>query len=216
MSNPFHPIKALILDFGGVLMRTENHAPRERLARRLGLSREELTSIVFDTEESRLAEVGRLSSEERWRRVTSRLGLNSPQERESFSRQFFGGETLDSELVDYVRRLRGRFKTALLSNASDSLDGFVRHKLGLDDTFDVIIISALVGVSKPDPAIYRLALDRLQVAPHEAVFVDDRQVNVEGAASLGIHGIHFATREALLEELNALLDIEGPAQGGND
>ena len=131
-------------------------------------------------------------------------------------REFFGGEALDNALVNYVRRLRGRFKTALLSNASDSLDGFVRHKLGLDDTFDVIIISALVGVSKPDPAIYRLVLNRLQVAPHEAVFVDDRQVNVEGAASLGIHGIHFITRKALLEELDALLDTKSLAQGRND
>jgi len=205
MQNPSQQIKALIFDFGGVLMRTENSEPRRQLAERFNLSVEELMAMVFDSEEGHLAEIGQMSSEERWRQVTQRLGLNSPQAWQAFPRDFFAGQVLDTELTHYVRRLRGRYKTALLSNASESLHEYVLNELGLGDCFDVIIVSALVGMRKPDPAIYRLALEQLHVAPHEAAFIDDMRVNVEGAASVGIHAIQFTTRDALLAELHALL-----------
>jgi HAD superfamily hydrolase (TIGR01509 family) len=204
-------IKAVIFDFGGVLMRTNDPEPRRQLAEQLGVSLEELEDIVFSGEEGRLAEVGGISSHERWRRVTARLGLQGPEAWETFPRQFFAGEVLDLELVDYVRRLRKSHKTALLSNASDSLDEYVREELGLGDAFDLIIISALVGLRKPDPDIYTLTLNRLELAPHEAVFVDDMQANVECAASIGVHAIRFATREELIAQLDALLDTAGQA-----
>ncbi len=198
-------IKAVIFDFGGVLMRMENPEPRRQLAEQLGMSMQELEDIVYQGEESRLAEVGSISSHDRWLRVTARLGLDSPDAWRTFPRQFFEGEELDVELVDYVRRLRKSHKTALLSNASDSLDDYVREELGLGDAFDLIIISALVGLKKPDPEIYALTLNRLQVAADEAIFVDDIQENVEGAASVGIHAIRFDTRAALMADLTALL-----------
>jgi epoxide hydrolase-like predicted phosphatase len=212
LQKPGQEIKAIIFDFGGVLMRTEDPEPRRRMAEQLGMSVQELEQAVFESEEGQLAEVGRLSSDERWRRVTARLGLQSPDAWQTFPGQFFAGEALDVELVDYVRSLRERYATALLSNASDSLDEYVRDQLGLSDAFDLIIVSALVGLKKPDPAIFRMALDRLDVAAHEAVFVDDRQDNVEGAASVGMYGIHFTTREALMAQLSALLGAHGQAR----
>jgi epoxide hydrolase-like predicted phosphatase len=205
VTNPAYNIKAIIFDFGGVLMRTDNPEPRERMARQLGLSIRELETIVFESEDGQMAEVGAITSEERWKRVTGRLGMNAPDAWQTFPRQFFAGEVLDTRLVEYVRHLHGTHKTALLSNASDSLDEYVRSTLELGDAFDIIIISALVGVSKPDPAIYRLALDRLQVAANEAIFVDDRRDNVEAAAEVGIHAIQFSTREALIAQIDHLL-----------
>ncbi len=205
MPKPAHDIKAIIFDFGGVLMRTDDPEPREQMAKQLGLCTRELEAIVFESEDSLKAEVGAITSEERWKRVTSRLGLNAPDAWQNFPNQFFAGEVLDTELVEYVRHLHSTHKTALLSNASDSLDEYVRNTLELGDVFDTIIISALVGLSKPDPAIYWLALDNLQVAPHQAIFVDDRRDNVEAAASVGIHAIKFSTREALIAEIDHLL-----------
>lgn len=205
MTNPARNIKAIIFDFGGVLMRTDDPEPRQRMAKRLGLSIRELEAIVFEGEDGHMAEVGAITSEERWKRVTAMLGLSAPDAWQSFPGQFFAGEVLDIELLEYVRDLHGTYKTALLSNASDSLDEYVRNTLELGDAFDAIIISALVGVSKPDPAIYHLALDQLQVAPDEAIFVDDRRDNVEAAASVGMHAIQFSTREALMGQIDRLL-----------
>jgi FMN phosphatase YigB (HAD superfamily) len=94
-----HEIRALIFDFGGVLVRTESHEPREELARQVGLSRRELYDAVFNCEESRLAQLGRMSSEDRWQRIGQVLGINSPQELMAFRRRFFAGDVLDAELV---------------------------------------------------------------------------------------------------------------------
>jgi putative hydrolase of the HAD superfamily len=198
-------IKALIFDFGGVLSRTEDQQPRQRLAARLGLTMEQLYDIVFNSDFARLSEVGQLTSEERWERMGQALGLRTAEEIGAFLNEFFSGDKFDEELGRHIRRWHRCYKTALLSNAGDSLAVHVRDRLGLGDAFDEIIISALVGSAKPDPAIFRLALERLQVAPPEAIFVDDMLPNVQAAAALGIHAIQFTTREALLAELNALL-----------
>ncbi len=205
MQNPSRSIKALIFDFGGVLVRTESHEARRQVAERLGLSPEELYAIVFESEASILAELGRMSSRDRWQRVADLLGLHSVEESVAVMREFFSGDVLDTELVNCVRRMRGRYRIALLSNFTDSLPRLIENEYGLGDCFDAIIVSALVGMRKPDPAIYRLTLERLQVAPQEAIFIDDMAENVQAAAALGIHAIQFESREALCSELSTLL-----------
>ncbi len=76
-------------------------------------------------------------------------------------------------------------KTALVSNCSHSTRGIV-DRLGLVEAFDEVVLSFEVGLRKPDPAIYREALGRLDVEPGRAVFVDDQQEYCDGAASIGI------------------------------
>lgn len=205
MANPTCSIKALIFDFGGVLLRTMSQEPRDRLAAKFGLSRQELLSIVFDSQESQLEQLGRLSPGARWQRLAQDLRLKSQEELRAFQTEFFSADALDTELVAYLRRMRGPYKTALLSNAWANLAEWLRDRFRIDDCFDVIVISALVHMMKPDPAIYHYTLSQLQVAPQEAVFVDDTLPNVEAAAALGIHAIQFTTREAVLQELDALL-----------
>lgn len=197
-------IRALIFDMGGVLLRTESQEPRQRLAARFGLSLDQLYQLVFDSEEAREEQLGVLPSGARWAALAQRLGLDRAGLVE-FQREMFAGDQLDEELVRYIRQMRGRYKTALLSNAYAGLDRLLRERWQIDDCFDVIVISALVGMMKPDPAIFRYTLDRLQVAPQEAVFLDDSAENVAGAAALGIHAILFTTRDAVFAELEALL-----------
>jgi HAD superfamily hydrolase (TIGR01509 family) len=75
---------------------------------------------------------------------------------------------------------------------------------GILSLFDVVVCSGEEGVAKPDPTIYRLALDRLGVEPGEAVFVDDSRGHVAAARELGIHAIHFTTAAALADALSDL------------
>ena len=206
-------IGALIFDYGGVLMRTHSQEPRRQLAARLGLSPQELYNTVFAHEAVQRAELGVLSSEECGRQIGQALGLNSREEVHAFWREFFAGDVLDTVLVEHIRRWHRRFKTALLSNFTESLPEYVRNDLGLGDCFNEIIVSASAGIRKPDPAIYELVLERLRVAPHQAIFVDDMPVNVQGAQSVGMHGILFTSREALLEELRNLLGDELATEG---
>lgn len=196
-------IQALIFDFGGVLMRTASQQPREELARQWGLTLSQLYETVFDGEESRLAQLGLTSPDARWERLGQQLGFHSHEEALAFRKALFSADSLDEELVRWIHRLKGRYKIALLSNASVRLLTTLQE-LGIEGCFDVVTISAQVGLMKPDPAIYRLTLERLGVAPREAVFIDDNPANVEAAAALGLHTVQFTSREALGVELRAL------------
>jgi putative hydrolase of the HAD superfamily len=71
---------------------------------------------------------------------------------------------------------------------------------------DEIIISAEEGIAKPDPRIFRIAAERLGVRPQEAVFVDDRPENVQGARAVGMRGIQFETREQTIADVRKHLE----------
>lgn len=197
------PVRAVCFDFGGVIMRTADPVPRQRLAERLGLSLKTLIGVIFDSESARLASLGQIDAEQHWRQAMQELRL-SPSQAETFAAEFFQGDILDMELVNAIRSLRPMYRTALISNAWSDLREFVARQQ-IADAFDEMIISAEVGIMKPDPRIYRLALERLGVAPQEAVFLDDMMENLDAARALGMHTIHFVQPEAALQELRQLL-----------
>ncbi len=201
------PIHAIIFDFGGVLMRTEDRSSRRELAGRLGISYDEINRLVFDTESARLATLGQLSAQGHWEAVRAALRL-SPEEFASVPAAFWSGDVLDIELVDFIRSLRRSYRTALLSNAWDDLHGQLETEWNILDAFDVIVISSEVGLAKPDPAIFHLLLDRLGVAPAEAVFVDDFTHNVEAAQSIGMHAIRFRSANQVKADLERLLHTD--------
>nr|XP_046191177.1 acyl-CoA dehydrogenase family member 10-like isoform X2 [Oncorhynchus gorbuscha] len=102
-------------------------------------------------------------------------------------------------------RSRG-LKTAVLSNNFLQLNG--DPFLPLDHSlFDVIVESCREGLSKPDPRIYHLCLNRLGVSAHEAVFLDDLNLNVEAAAQLGMHAIKVGDIAVSVKELEGVLGI---------
>lgn len=196
-------IKAVFFDLGGVIVRTEFQTPRQQLADRLGIDYDDLNKLVFDSDTSNRASVGEISSEEHWLSVIQRL-RRPAEERQSIRDEFFAGDIVDRTLVEYIRSLRPRHKTGLISNAwGDLRDFIVREKF--DDAFDKMIISAEVGAMKPEPKIFQIALQQFGVKPEEAVFVDDFYVNIEGCEKVGIRGIHFKDPETALQQLNELL-----------
>src|SRR5262249_18602853 len=89
--------------------------------------------------------------------------------------------------IALARQLRPAFRTAILSNADQSLRGRLRE-LGIHDLFDAVVSSAEEGVAKPEAEIYRRAADRIGVAPEQCVFVDDYEANVRAAEDVGMRG----------------------------
>jgi len=85
----------------------------------------------------------------------------------------------------------GGGKLAVLSNGVTEILDRVRSQRDLDRTFDAVVVSCEVGCMKPDPAIFRIALERLGVAAGDSLFVDDRAVNVAGAEAIGMNALHF-------------------------
>lgn len=198
-------IRAIIFDLGGVIVRTEDQGPRERLAQRLGLPVGELYRLIFENESAAEATVGRITSSAHWESVRAALQLNQ-EDFSSLPEEFFAGDQVDYQLVDLLRRLRSDYKTALLSNAWDDLRQIMARKWLIADEFDEIIVSAEVHLAKPDPRIYLLAVERLGVEPGQAVFVDDVEINIQGAQAAGLLGIHFHSPQQALEELKEILN----------
>lgn len=201
-------IRAVIFDLGGVLVRTDHPEPRLALAQKLGMDRAALEDLVFESESAAHAAYGKIPVEEHWETLRLRLGLPEGA-MDEFQAGFFGGDILDWKLIDYLRGLRPGRRTALLSNAFSSLRHFVTDVWNFADAFDEMIISAEVRLTKPDAQIYRLAVERLGVAPEEAVFVDDMQANVAGARAAGLAAIQFRSTEQVLNDLDALLNGGG-------
>ena len=165
-------IEAVFFDLGGVILRTEYQAPREHLAERLGLSYEELDKLVFDSQSARRASLGQISAAQHWEAVAARVGVPAAQIF-ALRDEFFGGDVLDLEPGGLSSaHLRPERKTCLISNAWLDLRDYIRRNR-FEDAFDVIIVSAEVGLLKPDAAIYRLALDTVGVIAGRSVMVDD-------------------------------------------
>ena len=198
-------IRAVIFDLGGVLVRTEDRTSRSKLAKRLGLTYDDLSALVFDSQSAHQAMKGEITTEEHWDEVRKALGL-SKDEFPRVPTEFWGGDTLDQGLINYLRNLRPQYKTALLSNAWDDLRQMIEEIWKFDDAFDQIVISAEVGLVKPDRLIYEKVLSDLEVKPAEAVFVDDFPENVAGAVAVGLEAIQFISPEQALGELKKLLD----------
>lgn len=194
-------IEAIIFDFGGVLVTFDQLDSFQEQEARRGLQPGNLAKILWQSPDWRLAEVGAITDEEYWRRIGARLGLHTPEAIRDFQQGLFRDAKTDPQMADLVRWLQGQYRTGLLSNASDILPRLIRERYGLDRLFDVEVVSALVGLAKPDPAIYQLMLERLGTPPEATVFVDDYEPNVASAAALGIRAIHFVGYEALIVAL---------------
>jgi len=197
------PIKAIYFDMGGVIVRTVNYRSRAELAAEFGMTYEEMDKFVFDCETAVRATIGEVTEQEHWLDVTRRLERpesDLPHIREAF----FGGDEIDQQIVNWLRALRRTHKTGLISNAWDGLRPWI-VKRQFDDAFDVITISAEVGVAKPDARIYRHALDKLGVRAEESVFVDDVEKNIAACEALGMHGVLFRSPEQALADVKRLL-----------
>jgi HAD superfamily hydrolase (TIGR01509 family) len=197
-------IGAVVWDAGGVLVRTIDQAPRRAWEARLGLELGGLERLVFRNEVAQQAAVGRGGWPEVWAWVGAHAGL-SDSDRAALAHDFFSGDRLDQELAAFIRGLRSRLRTGLLTNAFRSARDEITQHWKISDAFDAIVVSAEEGFVKPDPRIYRAALERLDVAAHQALFIDDVEENVAGARSVGMQALLFVTTAQATEDVGRWL-----------
>lgn len=191
-------VRALILDFGGVLTYPQPDAIVQAMASRLAVNREVFERVYW---QHRPAYDAGLSGPEYWQRVLAGLGWKAGDdaliprliEQDVASWTAYREETWD--LARTFRAAGGR--TAFLSNGVPEIMTRIRSDRRLGDWFDVVVVSCDVGLSKPDRRIYELCLGRLGVPGHEALFVDDRKANVEGARQAGLQALWFTGADAL-------------------
>jgi glucose-1-phosphatase len=199
-----HQIKAIIWDMGGVILRTEDPYPREKLSEELGITREELEKFVFTSRTAIQATSGEISSQEHYQEIARRFMLDD-EGLKNFFDAFWSGDRVDEILLEEIRNLRKQYKTAMLSNAWSEAREFLTKDFPCLDAFDTAIFSAEVKLVKPHPEIFHLILSQLGIKPDEAVFFDDFPENIVAANDLGIHAFQFVSREQALADLAGIL-----------
>ena len=130
----------------------------------------------------------------------------------SFTREEFRDYMLSlsrpmTDVLAFARDLAasGKYFMGTINNESRELNLHRIKKFGLRDIFRVFVSSCFVGLRKPESGIYRLALEITQINPEECCFIDDRALNLECAAKLGMRTIQMQTLEQLRGDLGKLL-----------
>jgi putative hydrolase of the HAD superfamily len=171
-------------------------AGRMELATRVGIDWEHMRGLWEETlPERTLGTNGSLEADIRALLALAGRAVSDDELRELAALEYAtwrGGVELYPDSLPTLRELRRRgVRSAIVSNCSYEA-GAVVHELGIDQVVDTLVLSCEVGLAKPEPAIFQLALDRLGVAADQAVFVDDRPENVESAELLGLRGLLIA------------------------
>ena len=110
--------------------------------------------------------------------------------------------TQNDAMLAWQLKLKQRgILTAILSNLGDTVHANIEREFAWLSRFNVLVWSYELRIAKPDPAIYRHTLKELSVRPEEALFVDDKQVNIDAARALGMKGSVFTTVAALRADL---------------
>ena len=196
--------EAVIFDIGGVLVRTLDWSIRHQWEERLNLPADALSALVFDTEPARLASLGQGSDEQIWHQVAEQCGCTS-EVLGCLHEDFWSCDTLNVELATFIRSLRPRYKTGILSNAWPELRDMNQQRFGLGDIVDYTAYSFQIGILKPAPQSFNYILERLDVdAPH-AIFVDDFEKNVRGAREVGMTAVRFVDTAQTIGEIQTLL-----------
>jgi epoxide hydrolase-like predicted phosphatase len=191
-------------DIGGVLRLAppfDVDAPWEA---RLGLSDGEIDKRLEDVWMG--AGIGTITLDEVHRALRDRFGMDEQQVAAYMAdvwRWYLG--TPNTDLIEYARGLRPRYRTGLLSNSSVGAREREHAAYGYGDLVDEIVYSHEVGMAKPDPRIYALVCTRLDVFPEEMVFLDDVDQYVAGAREVGIHAVRYRNNAQAIEEIDKLL-----------
>jgi putative hydrolase of the HAD superfamily len=111
----------------------------------------------------------------------------------------------NTELIEYARGLRPRLRTGILSNSFVGAREREQAAYGFEDLVDDIVYSHEVGMSKPDPRIFELTCERLEVPAGEVIFIDNQESHVVAAQEVGLHGVHHRETAQTIGEVERLL-----------
>ncbi len=195
--------RAIIFDIGRVLIRVDVSRAMDGLASGLSLTPQDVWSAIEKDPHWIDWQEGRISPRDWHLHLTKRLGtsLTFEQFSEVWNRAL-DPEPIHSEL--FLEKLSRNYRLALLSNTDPIHMSYEEARFPFFRFFPIRIYSYRVGASKPDPVIYRQALQACKVRAEEAVYIDDIAAYVEAAQRLGMTGIVFQSPEQLQSDLRNL------------
>ena len=198
-------LRAVIFDYGMVLTGPPDPKAHAALLRITGLPLARFESLYWADRHA--YDEGKLTGLAFWQKLVREAGLTLDQEQIEELNQWDARmwTTENRVMLDWQLAIRQRgMLTAILSNMGDNVLANLQREFHWIHNFDVLVWSFQHLMAKPAPAIYRLVLEKLNVQPGEALFLDDKLVNIKAAQALGMHAIQFSTVDRLRSELIAL------------
>ena len=196
-------IHAIFWDVGGVLLTNAwDHTQRMAALEHFRLDEEEFHSrheMVVSSFER-----GKISLDEYLERTV--FYRNRPFSRDEFRDYMFSLSQPMPEVLRFARELAdsGRYFMGTINNESRELNLHRIEKYRLREIFRLFVSSCFVGLRKPESGIYRLTIETTQIDPEQCCFIDDRALNLECAAKLGMRTIQMQTIDQLRNELGKL------------
>jgi putative hydrolase of the HAD superfamily len=205
-------LRAVVFDYGMVLTGPPDPAAHAAMVRITGLSPERLDALYWADRHA--YDLGSLTGQAFWQKLVRDAGLSLSKSAiaELIRLDARMWITENAGMLNWQLALKQRgLLTAIVSNMGDTVHEAMERELGWLSRFDVLVWSYQLRIAKPDPAIYRYALEKLGTQPAETLFIDDRPFNIDAAIALGMKGAVFSSVDRLRIDLRALgLDAELP------
>jgi putative hydrolase of the HAD superfamily len=198
-------IRAVILDYGDVISQPPDPAAIAAMAAMFGVAEDRFRQIYASLRHA--YDRGDISAHQYWTEMARAAGaeLSARQVEHLREIDLAMWSRLNPSVLHWAGQLRATgMKTAVLSNMHDDMVQKVRKDPSWAELFDCMTLSSAIHIAKPDAGIFTYCLECLNVAPHEALFVDDREPNVQAAQAMGIRGIVAASPKQLRSELEAI------------
>ena len=200
-ANDSAKIKMILFDLGNVIVKFSHDRACEQMAKVAGTTTEEVHKALFDQGLQEQYETGRLSSEEFLKQFNSAVGCSAELEPLLLA----GSDIfwLNSSIVPLIAQLGAAgVRIGILSNTCSAHWEFVLKNFPLvERRFDETVLSYEVHSMKPDPGIYKAAIQMAGCSPDEIFFMDDRQENVTGACEAGIDAVLYESTAVLYRQL---------------
>jgi putative hydrolase of the HAD superfamily len=198
-------IRAVILDYGEVLCHTPSTETIARLAAVFQMDPRTFMPIYLQSRAS--YDRGDVLHSEYWQNFAAQarviIGEDEIEQARQLDLELWG--QMNDAMILWAQQLRAAgFKTAILSNMPADMAAYMRKTFAWLGHFDHHIFSGEVRSVKPEPEIYQHCVDALGVQPAEALFIDDREINLEQARAAGFHTIRFESVDQLREDLQSL------------
>ncbi|OGW82450.1 MAG: hypothetical protein A3C47_03700 [Omnitrophica bacterium RIFCSPHIGHO2_02_FULL_51_18] len=198
-------VKALLFDLGKVIVEFDFTPAFERLSKHCARRPEEIKNVFLCSGLEVLYDGGKVSTPEFYRRVKKALGhrLDFPRFKKIWNEVF----TLNREMAGIIRKVKEDHRLVLISNTNAMHFDYLRVKYPLLGQFDRFVLSYREKVRKPDPKIYKKAIEACRAAPGEILYIDDREDLTNAAAALGLHTFTFKKNPGELLKKMARLGI---------
>lgn len=196
-------IKAIIIDFGGTFFTAGTEIAIDRVAKKLRLPRRNIELILRGKRFGALYKLGKIDAKTFWDRAKKTLNIDSEKAKEIES-IWYSSYKINKGMRPLIKKLQKRYKIVAVSGNNPEKVEYLKKKYSLNKLFDGYFFSFEYGVNKPNPKLFKIAMNKLKVKPKDCLIIDDSRKTIGNAKKLGCKTILFKNIVQTTKDLTKL------------